>query len=136
MYQKSVEYQKSEKLSSLTMGKRINELKAFLDYIDVRYKKVFRVSKSITEVHMKLAAKNFAKRGKKESHAVKERNFARLPPMELVQEIRQKLIGIMDQNNTDTLRYLTVNEQMNVAFFIVHSRTNYRAGGLDRKSVV
>ena len=36
----------------------------------------------------------------------------------------------MQINNPDSLCYLTVPEQMNVAFFSVHSQTNYRAGGL------
>ena len=130
LYQKSKEYQIQEKLSAVTMGKRLGELRGYLDYIQVRYKKVFRISKSLIEVHLKMASKKFSKEGKREAHATKELNFSRLPPMELVQQVREKLLAVMQIKNPDTLCYLTIQEQMNVAFFLVHSRTNCRAGGL------
>ena len=36
----------------------------------------------------------------------------------------------MESSDTDTLCYLSLQEQMNIIFFIVHFRTNCRVGGL------
>ena len=72
LFTKFQQYLLQEKLSAVTIGKCFSELRGYLDYIQVLCEKVFRISKSLIEVHLKMATEQFSKEGTKDSHAKKD----------------------------------------------------------------
>ena len=84
-------------------------------------------TKSHTSLHVKIAAKHIAK--EEESRDTKE-EFQPLASYGTSTRRQKEPIHVMESSDTDTLCYLSLQEQMNIIFFDVHSRTNCRVGGL------